>query len=255
MFGALAFDLDGVVTDTAGVHASAWKRLLDELLARLAADRAFRPFDPDGEYRTHIDGRPRHDGLRSFLASRGIAVPEGAAEDSEDEVTIHGLAALKNRYVHEHLAAHGVLVYPDALALLRAARARGMPTAVVTSSANAASVLATAHIADLFDARVDGIEVARLGLRGKPAPDAFLEAARRLDLPPASIVVFEDAIAGVEAARAGGFGLVVGVERLHDAALREHGAHAVVDSLDAISLRPEVRRPPVAPRAPTRHPR
>lgn len=232
-----AFDLDGVLTDTAAVHAAAWKQLFDELLARHAGGQSWAPFDTGREYRTYVDGKPRRDGLRSFLASRGISVREGAQDDSEDAETIYGLAARKNRYMLERLARDGVEVYPDAVALLRTARATNLKTAVVSASANCGPVLAAAHLTDLFDARVDGIDLARLGMPGKPAPDSFLEAARRLRVEPRRAVAFEDAIAGVQSARSAGFGLVVGVDRGgHGAALRDGGAHVVVTSLDQIVL-------------------
>lgn len=239
LYRAFALDLDGVITSTAALHASAWKQLFDELLARRARGKPWRPFD-DGEYRAYVDGKPRRDGLRSVLAARGIAIPEGDPSDGPDDETIHGLAARKNRYLQERLAEGGVHVYADAVALIRRARVLGVRTAVVTASENCGAVLDAARIADLFDARVDGLEIARLGLRGKPAPDSFVEAARRLGVSVARTVVFEDAIAGVQAGRAGRFGLVVGVARDRSgAALRDAGADVVVSSLDEIELAAE----------------
>ncbi|HEX5062478.1 MAG TPA: HAD-IA family hydrolase [Kofleriaceae bacterium] len=237
IYRAFALDLDGVVTNTAAVHAAAWKQLFDELLERRAAGRTWLPFDSDREYRAYVDGKPRRDGLRGFLAARGISIPEGTPGDSADAETIHALAKRKNKYVHERIARDGVQVYGDAVALLRRARASGVRTAVVTASENGGPVLAAARITGLFDARVDGLEIARLGLRGKPASDSFVEAARRLGVPVARTAVFEDAIAGVQAARAGRFGLVIGIDRNgHGEALRESGADHVVSSLDEIEL-------------------
>lgn len=244
---ALLFDLDGVVTRTAAVHAAAWKRLFDELLERRARGGPWRPFDADREYRAYVDGRPRRDGVRSFLAARGIAVPDGAADDGPDAETVHGLAARKNGYVLAHLRAAGVEVYDDAVGLLRRARAHGLPTAVVTASENCSAVLAAAGLTGAFDAVVDGRVALALGLRGKPAPDTFLEAARRLGTAPARSVVLEDAVAGVRAGRAGGFFAVIGVARGDTAgALREAGATSVVTSLDQVVLGrdgPVVERP------------
>lgn len=234
-FPAFAVDLDGVVTQTAGIHAAAWKRLFDDLQL---------PFDIDTDYRTYVDGKLRRDGLRSFLAARGVSRPEGAADDTPEIETIHGLAARKNRYVLDMLARERVPVHPDAIRLLHSARSRGVRLAVVTASENCAAVLASARLSELFDARVDGVEVARLGLRGKPAPDSFVEAARRLGTSPEHTAVFEDAVAGVQAAKTGGFGLVVGVDRAGQTeALRRARADVVVTSLDEIELRDEDANP------------
>lgn len=242
-YPAFAFDLDGVITRTAVVHAAAWKRLFDEVLAVRAAGRAWQPFDADREYRAYVDGKPRRDGLRSFLAARGISIPEGQPGDGPEEDTIHGLAARKNAYVLERLAREGVEVQPDAGRLLERARRVGIALAVVTASENSAAILAAARLTDAFAVRVDGLDVERLGLRGKPAADSFMEAARRLGSEPIHVVVFEDAIAGVRAGRAGGFGLVVGVDRTgHPSALCDAGADVVVSSLDTLELtRPKSR--------------
>jgi alpha,alpha-trehalase len=239
-FDAVLFDLDGVITRTAGVHAAAWKRLFDEYLAQRSGregDTPFQPFDIDRDYRTYVDGKPRYDGVESFLASRGIALPRGTPDDPPEAETICGLGNRKNRYFQEHLRRHGVEIYAATVDFVRQARQRGLRTALVSSSKNAGEVLEAAGIASLFDARVDGIEVARLGLPGKPAPDMFLEAARRLDVPPVRAVVVEDAVSGVEAGRAGGFGLVVGVDRNgHAETLRRGGAHVVVAELHQLAL-------------------
>lgn len=234
---ALLFDLDGVVTKTAVVHAAAWKRLFDEFLSRRAAGQPWQPFDVDADYRTYVDGKPRHDGVRSFLESRGFFLPEGAPDDVPDADTIHGLAGRKNGYVLAHLAQEGVEPYEAAVVIIREARARGFKTAVVSASENCAAALEAAGLTELFDVRVDGTDIARLGLQGKPAPDTFLEAARRLGVEPGRAVVLEDAIAGVEAGRAGGFALVVGVDRGgHAEALRRNGAHVVVTRLGELEL-------------------
>jgi len=234
-FDALVFDLDGVVTRTARVHAAAWKRTFDELLAVLGRGPAF---DARRDYRAYVDGKPRRDGIRSFLAARGIALPEGSPEDGPDAQTVHGLAARKHRDFLAALAAHGVAVHDDAARLIARARRAGMQTAVVSASENCAAVLAAAKLAGAFDVRVDGVDVARFGLRGKPAADTFVEAARRLGVAPGRCAVLEDAIAGVEAGRAGRFGLVIGVDRVGQGeALRRGGADVVVTTLDEIELR------------------
>lgn len=236
---ALLFDLDGVVTNTAAVHAAAWKRLFDTFLRdhRPHGEVPFRPFDQDADYRTYVDGKLRYDGVRSFLASRGIVLPEGSPHDPPGTETVCGLGNLKNQYFLLELRERGAGVFPSTVALARGARARGLRIGVVTSSRNCTEVLEAAGLTDLFDARVDGMEIARLGLHGKPAPDMFLEAARRLGVAPARAAVFEDAIAGVQAGRAGGFGLVVGVDRVGSPdALRQAGADIVVSDLSEIEL-------------------
>lgn len=233
----MLLDLDGVITRTAAVHAAAWKRLFDEYLAGRAVGHPSGSFDVDADYRAYIDGKPRYDGVQSFLASRGIRLPYGTATDSPEAETVCGLGNRKNRYFREHLQQRGVGVYETTVAFARAARTRGLRTAVVSSSQNAADVLDAAGVADLFEARVDGIELARLGLRGKPAPDMFLEAASRLGARPDRCIVVEDAESGVEAGRAGGFGLVIGVDRNgHAEALKRTGAHVVVQDLAEVAL-------------------
>jgi beta-phosphoglucomutase family hydrolase len=231
---ACLFDLDGVLTDTATVHAAAWKEMFDEYLRRRAErDRApFVPFDADRDYHAYVDGKQRYDGVRSFLASRGIEVPEGSPSDAPGRETIQGLANSKNELVVARLRGGGVVPFPGSLRFVEAVRAAGLACAVVSASANCRDVLRSAGIEELFETRVDGVVAAELGLRGKPAPDTFLEAARRLGAAPPAAAVLEDAIAGVEAGRAGGFGLVVGVERgLGEGELRRHGADLVVGDL------------------------
>jgi len=233
-FRAVLFDLDGVLTDTASIHSKAWKATFDDFLkVRAAINRTgFTPFDIESDYRQHVDGRPRFEGVDRFLRSRGIELPWGRHDDPAGDTTVCGVGNRKNDLVGKILNEQGVEVYPGSLALLNFLAAEGMPMAVVTSSANAGAVLAAGGITDLFGVRVDGNVAARLGLRGKPHPDPFLEAARQLEVNPADAVVVEDAISGVEAGRAGGFGLVIGVDRHGDAeALREAGADLVVSDL------------------------
>ncbi|HEV2452111.1 MAG TPA: beta-phosphoglucomutase family hydrolase [Streptosporangiaceae bacterium] len=231
------FDLDGVVTKTALVHAAAWKAMFDEFLARQAAETGtkFVPFDQVREYDEYVDGKPRLDGTRAFLASRGIQLPEGDPSDPPGAPTIYGLSNQKNALVLKMIDKHGVEVYPGSVRYIERVRAAGRRTAVVSSSANTVQVLQAAGITGLFDVRVDGVVAAQRGLAGKPAPDTYLAAARELGVPPPGAAVFEDALAGVEAGRAGGFGLVVGVNRTGQVrALREHGADIVVDDLEEL---------------------
>ncbi|WP_214368276.1 HAD family hydrolase [Pseudonocardia sp. H11422] len=231
---ACLFDLDGVLTDTAGVHAAAWKQMFDEYL-RARAERdgtGFREFDLAADYGAYVDGRPRLEGTREFLRSRGIELPEGGPGDPADAETVHALATRKNDLVQEKIRSDGVDVYPGSVRYLHAARDAGLRTAVVSSSANAAQVLDVAGLSDLIDHRVDGATAKERALPGKPAPDTFLAAAADLGVEPGAAVVFEDALAGVQAGRAGNFGRVIGVDRLGQAdALREHGADVVVSDL------------------------
>jgi beta-phosphoglucomutase family hydrolase len=246
-FDAFIFDLDGVITDTASVHARAWKRLFDEFLARRAAQSGaqFVPFDPETDYRRWVDGKPRIAGVLSFLAARGIEVPLGKPGDQMEQGTAHGLASRKDQYFAELLEREGVKVFAAAKALLLKARECGLRLAVASSSHHCKEILEAGRLTALFDVRVDGIDIDRLGLTGKPAPDMFLEAARRLGVPPARAVVFEDATVGIAAARAGSFGLAIGVgHNAQAAALRDSGADHVVASLDEISLQ-GCRRAPV----------
>ena len=239
-FEALIFDLDGVITQTAAVHARAWKQLFDQFLARRATetDGPFVPFDLENDYRRYVDGKPRIAGVASFLAARGITIPMGGAlDDDAEQETAHGLASRKDHYFAELLTQEGVDVSPSAESLLNEARGRGMRIAVASSSHHCAEILRTAGLTALFDARVDGIDLDRLGLAGKPAPDMFLEAARRLDVTPPRTAVFEDATAGVEAARAGDFGLVIGVGPAARAPeLLKHGADKVVATLGEVQF-------------------
>lgn len=233
-FDAVLFDLDGVLTPTADIHAQAWKRMFDELLRKRAAasNTSFVPFDIHADYRRYVDGKSRYDGVVSFLQSRGITLPPGDPDDEPGEYSLHALGNRKDRCFMEHLERHGVTPFEGAAELAQALRAQGVRTAVVSSSNNCAAVLEAAGITELFDARVDGLEIRRLGLRGKPAPDAFLEAARRLGVEPGRAIVVEDAVVGIAAGRAGGFGLRIGIDHGGQSqALRKAGADEVVCSL------------------------
>ncbi|GGQ89901.1 HAD family hydrolase [Kitasatospora griseola] len=234
---AFLFDLDGVLTQTAKVHAAAWKDMFDAFL-RSEAERTGAPFvafDPVEDYDRYVDGRPRLDGTRQFLASRGIELPEGASQDPPGSRTVNGLSAAKNDTVLRMIREQGVQPYRGSVAYLQRLRELGLPRAVVSSSANCRDVLKAAGIDGMFDVVVDGITAARDHLAGKPAPDTFLAAAEQLGVAPEHAAVFEDALAGVAAGRAGGFGTVVGVNRTGQAAaLREHGADVVVDDLSEL---------------------
>jgi len=228
------FDLDGVLVSTVASHAAAWKQVFDAFL-RERAERAgtpFVPFDIEGDYEQYVDGMKREDGVRTFLASRGITVPEGNPDDPPDDETVYGLGNRKNEALHATIEANGVEVYPGSVEFVRAARADGVATAVVSSSANAPWILEVARINDLFDAVIDGTYAAQHDVAGKPAPDMFLAGAQAVATEPSDCAVFEDALAGVQAGRAGNFGLVVGVDRHSDAdGLRAHGADIVVADL------------------------
>jgi beta-phosphoglucomutase family hydrolase len=231
---ACLFDLDGVLTQTAKVHSAAWKQMFDDYLRERAQQtgEAFVPFDPIGEYDQYVDGKPRYDGVRAFLVSRGVKLPEGDLDDTPEAETIHGLGNRKNEIVLRLIHQQGVQPYEGSVHYVKAVQAAGLRRAVVSSSTNCREVLAAAGIEDLFEEIVDGVVAEREQLRGKPAPDTFLAGAKALGVPPARAVVFEDALAGVEAGRAGRFGFVVGVDRVGQAdALRAHGADMVVDDL------------------------
>ena len=232
-FDAVLFDLDGVLTDTARIHEASWKKMFDAFLKQRAkaTGEPFRPFERE-DYELDVDGRPRYDGVRDFLKSRGIELSEGSPEDPPDRETVCGLGNRKNQMVTEVIKTVGVDAYPGSVALVRYVRDHGLHTAVVSASANCAAVLEEAKIADMFEARVDGIVLEERHLRGKPKPDSFLEAARMLGVEPARAVVFEDAISGVQAGHAGAFGLVVGVSRKNDEdAHAANGADVVIHDL------------------------
>ena len=235
------FDLDGVLTKTAVVHDAAWKQMFDDFLSERAqqSGRQFVPFDPVRDYDDYVDGKPREDGTRSFLASRGISLPEGTPDDPAGAPTVWGLSNRKNQILLAKIRSDGVEAYDGSVRYVRAVLAAGLRRAVVSSSANCRDILRAAHIEDLFEERIDGIVAQQEHLRGKPAPDTFLAAARALGLTPAESVVFEDALAGVEAGRAGKFGYVVGVDRVGQAAaLRDHGASVVVQDLAELLEQP-----------------
>ena len=250
-FDAALFDLDGVITETAVLHAAAWKRLFDEYLERLAArtGSGYEPFDPSRDYRFYVDGKSRYDGVKDFLQSRHVTLPPGSPNDGPDQETIYGLGNKKDGYFEGCLRENGVVVYPGTVRYLHAARTAGLKTAVVSSSHHCREIIQSAGLASLFETRIDGHEIDRLHLRGKPAPDTFLEAARRLGILPAKAIVIEDALAGVQAGRAGGFGLVIGVNRENQAdALRQQGADiVVVDLAEMLPSEPETDPFPAPP--------
>jgi beta-phosphoglucomutase family hydrolase len=231
---AALFDLDGVLTDTAAVHDRAWTEVFDAFLLERAerTGEAFVAFDPVTDYATYVDGKPRVDGVRDFLASRGISLPEGKPADGADVATVHGLGNRKNQVLLRRIHVEGVEVFDGSRRYLEAARDAGLRRMVVSSSANTAEVLRITGLATLVQGWIDGLTIAAHGLKGKPAPDAFLAGARYIGAEPAQTAVFEDALAGVAAGRAGGFGFVVGVDRTGQAdALRAHGADVVVGDL------------------------
>ncbi|MEO6798069.1 MAG: beta-phosphoglucomutase family hydrolase [Candidatus Dormibacter sp.] len=231
---ACLFDLDGVLTQTAKVHAAAWKQMFDAYLRDRSAKahQPFVPFDQVADYDTYVDGKPRYDGVRSFLGSRHIELPPGEPSDPPDKETIGGLGNRKNELVLHLIQEHGVQSYEGSVRYLAAIREAGLRSAVVSSSTNCREVLKAAGMEGLFDKRIDGVVAERDHLKGKPAPDTYLAAARELGLRPSQAAVFEDALAGVAAGRAGRFGFVVGVDRGGQAeALREHGADVVVSDL------------------------
>ena len=236
---ACLFDLDGVLTGTASIHSAAWKQTFDEFLRDYDArtGRKDPPFDEGSDYEQYVDGRTREDGVRGFLGSRSIDLPEGGPDDKPGTETVYGIGAAKQQAFLVLLDKKGPQVFDGSVAYVRAARAAGLKCAVVTSSANCAAILAAAGITDLFDATVDGHDVAVEGLKGKPAPDSYLAGARAVGVTPEHAAVYEDALSGVEAGRAGGFGAVVGVDRLggqHGAHLTEHGATVVVKDLSEL---------------------
>lgn len=247
-FDAVLFDLDGVVTDTARVHEAAWAEMFDVFLQQWSQEHG-SPFAPLSrqDYLSYFDGRPRSEAIRAFAAARSIRLPEGAPSDPAERDTVQGLAARKNRLFLDRIRNQGVDIYPSTVTLIQRLRQSGVRIGLVTASRNCAEILRIAGLGLLFDARVDGNDRAALGLRGKPAPDTFLEAARRLQALPARAAIVEDATAGVAAGRAGGFGLVIGVDRAgHAEALRAHGADVVVSDLSEVALPPEALSPVAA---------
>jgi beta-phosphoglucomutase family hydrolase len=233
---ACLFDLDGVLTQSAKVHESAWKQMFDDFLLEWAKrpEEDFLPFDRT-DYLQYVDGMSRLDGVRSFLKSRGISLPIGSRADPPEAQTMHALGTRKNDLVLEMIRRHGVEAYEGSVRFVEAARDEGLRRAVVSASTNCREVLAAAGIEHLFEVRIDGVIAARDGLAGKPAPDLFLAAATALRVRPAHAAIFEDALSGVEAGRAGGFRWVVGVDRTGQAeALRRRGADVVVQDLSEL---------------------
>ncbi len=238
-YQAVIFDLDGVVTQTQDLHARAWKEMFDEFLRQHARQekKPFQPFDIHTDYLTYVDGKPRFDGVESFLASRGIELSLGNPEDSPDQDTVYGLGKRKDRLFLERLEREGAQVYGTTVDLIYQIRDLGMRTAIISSSRNCRKILEATHLTTLFDAMVDGIESQKLGLQGKPAPDIFLEAARRIQVSPDRSVVIEDALSGVQAGKRGNFALVIGVDRGgHAQALRKNGADIVVQDLSEVGV-------------------
>lgn len=238
---ACLFDLDGVLTQTAKVHAAAWKETFDDYLRERAKREGekFEPFDPIKDYDEYVDGLPRYDGVRSFLKSRGVELPDGTHDDAPEKGTICGIGNRKNELVLKLIKEHGVEPYDGSVRFVKAARDAGLRRAVVSSSTNCRDVLIAAGIEDLFEVRIDGTVADEQHLKGKPAPDTFLAGAKALGVQAAQAVVFEDALAGVQAGRDGRFGYVVGVDRVGQAdALRTHGASVVVKDLDELLKQP-----------------
>jgi trehalose-phosphatase len=238
------FDLDGVITQTAKVHASAWKEMFDDYLkAHQGGQEKMKPFDIDSDYSQYVDGKPRYDGVKSFLESRGIDLPYGSPEDPTDKETICGLGNRKNQLFRRKIQEHGAEIYPAAVKFIRSLREKGIKTAVVSSSKNCGDILEAARLTRLFDAKVDGKDLDKHNLKGKPDPDIFLEATRRLNVEPERSVVFEDAISGIQAGKQGGFGCVVGVARKdNSSSLKKAGADVVIRGFYQIILNPEARK-------------
>ena len=233
-YDAVLLDLDGVITDTASIHAACWKQMFDEYLQKRATQKgdAFRPFDIATDYRLYVDGKPRYDGVRDFLTSRGIQLLEGSSDDPPQAETVDGLGNRKNDLVNKIIEEKGVQPYQGSVELIHQLRHRGFKIAVVTSSQNCTAVLKAAKLDHCFDVQVDGNVIHAEHLAGKPAPDSYLMAAKLLGVGPARAIVIEDALSGVEAGRNGNFGLVIGVARKGNAdELRHHGAHLVVNDL------------------------
>jgi beta-phosphoglucomutase family hydrolase len=236
-YDSVLFDMDGVITDTASLHAACWKQLFDEFLEKRAKlqSEEFCPFDIVTDYRLHADGKPRFEGVRDFLKSRGIELPEGNAEDPVDVETVCGLGNRKNELVNDAIARKGVQAYNGSVQFIHLLHRNGYKLAVVTSSQNCASILKAVQLDKFFEVRVDGNTIHAQRLKGKPAPDTFLLAARLLGAEPSRTVVIEDAISGIQAGSAGKFGLVIGIARSGDAdVLKRHGAHLVVRDLDEL---------------------
>lgn len=241
-YDAVLFDLDGVITRTADIHAAVWKKMFDKYL-REKTGEGYKPFDEKEDYDTYVDGKPRYQGVRSFLESRNISLPWGKPDDPPWKETVCGLGNAKNEMFQEHLIKHKVDVFPTSVELVQKLKNKGYKAAVISSSKNCAAVLESAGISGLFDIKVDGVDSAELGLKGKPYPDIFLEAARRCGVEPERAVVVEDAQAGVEAGRKGGFGCVIGVDRTgQPEELRLHGADCLVEDLERVKAAEEEKK-------------
>ncbi|MBR0740356.1 beta-phosphoglucomutase family hydrolase [Bradyrhizobium liaoningense] len=237
-YDAVLFDLDGVITDTANLHATCWKQMFDEYLQKRAREKreAFHPFDIDSDYRLYVDGKPRFDGVRDFLRSRGIVLTDGDREDAPNIETVYGLGTRKDDLVNDAIEKFGVKPYDGSVRFIHQIHRRGFKSAVVTSSQNCAAVLEAAKLDGFFDVQVDGNTILAQRLHGKPAPDTFLLAAKLLGVEPRRTVVLEDAISGVQAGSVGHFGLVIGIARKGNAdELKHHGAHLVVRDLEELT--------------------
>lgn len=236
-YDAAILDMDGVITNSARTHAAAWKKMFDEYLQGLNKKDSHEPepFDPEDDYFRYVDGKPRYEGTKSFLESRQITLPRGSPDDPPDRETVSGLGNRKNRYFLKHLEKNGVDYYQGAVDLVKGVKDKGIKVAVISSSRNAKTVLDAAGIRSLFPVIIDGVYMAEKGLKGKPDPDIFLEAAKRLDTSPDRAMVFEDAASGVKAAKAGGFALVVGIDRTgKNRDLKKSGADMIVRDLSEI---------------------
>jgi alpha,alpha-trehalase len=246
-YAAAILDMDGVITQTATLHAQAWKCTFDAFLQGRegVTGQDYEPFDSDTDYRAYVDGKPRYDGVRSFLQARGIDLPEGDPSDPPERETVCGIGNRKNEVFHDVLSQEGVAVYDDTIEQIHYWKQHGLKVAVISSSRNCTEILQTAGVLELFDTKVDGNDTEHLQLPGKPAPDIFLRAAEVLNVAPERAIVVEDAIAGVQAGRAGGFGLVVGVARGHEGDdLLQHGADRVVHNLRELAQLPDTACPP-----------
>ena len=236
-YQAVILDMDGVITRSARAHAASWKRMFDEYLQQRARREGneYKPFDDKEDYYRYVDGKPRYEGAQSFLESRGISLAYGSPDDPPDRETVCGLGNRKNRYFLEYLSSHGVESYQSTVSFVKEMKQKRKRVAVISSSENAKAVLKAAGVLGLFHVIVDGVDSARLNLKGKPEPDIFLEAARRLKVSPGSAIVIEDAQSGVEAGKAGGFALVIGIDRSgQNTGLKSHGADIVVSDLSEI---------------------
>lgn len=241
-YQAVIFDLDGVITKTATVHGRAWKRMFDEFLQQHSRDEGvpFVPFDEQQDYLTYVDGKPRYDGIQSFLESRGIDLEWGDPSDGPHKVTICGLADKKNRLFLDELK-NGIEVYQSTVAIIRELRERGVKTGIISSSKNCTPILEKVGLLDVFDTKIDGLDQEKRGIPGKPSPDVFLQAARELEVKPEHAVVVEDAISGVQSGSAGGFGLVIGIDRVgQEEELIKNGATIVVNDMNEVKISKEV---------------